>query len=161
MMGSNNHIITNSASALSNVRGTKESCRVHTRAASLPRCRALSHVCMCSFTHTHQHLSAWWDTIREHIHKHTLGDTRGRLFGCQDKEQRFRSGSAKSGQRWDDSLGRSWECWIAHSLSNDCIEWQQTSARPCVNLQGEAAGTLEHCSGFKVRCKHTRTIINI
>lgn len=76
MMGSNNHIITNSASALSDIRGIKESCRVHTRAASLPRCRALSHVRMCSFTHTHQHLSAWWDTIKERVHKHALGDTR-------------------------------------------------------------------------------------
>lgn len=35
MMGSNNHIITSRASALSDVRGIKEACRVHTQAASL------------------------------------------------------------------------------------------------------------------------------
>lgn len=47
MMGSNNHIITSSVRAVSDVRGIKEACRVHTQAASLRLCPTPSHL----FTH--------------------------------------------------------------------------------------------------------------
>lgn len=48
MMGSNNHIITSSVGAVSDVRGIKEARRVHTQAASRRLCRSPSHL----FTHT-------------------------------------------------------------------------------------------------------------
>lgn len=47
MMGSNNHIITSSVWTVSDVRGIKEACRVHTQAASPHLCQSPSH----SFTH--------------------------------------------------------------------------------------------------------------
>lgn len=47
MMGSNNHIITSRVWAVSDVRGIKEACRVHTQAARPRLCRSPSHL----FTH--------------------------------------------------------------------------------------------------------------
>lgn len=46
MMGSNNHIITSSVWAMSDVRGIKEACRVHKQAAKPCLCRSPSHLFM-------------------------------------------------------------------------------------------------------------------
>lgn len=79
MMGSNNHIITNSASDLSDVRGIKEARRVHAQAASLRHCRTLSHMWTCSRTYAQtficlmKHNHTFWKSISTHTHtyRHT------------------------------------------------------------------------------------------
>lgn len=101
MMGSNNHIITNRASALSDVRGIKEACRVHAWAASVTRRRTLSHIWTCS------------STLLSHTHTHTLAVTHECLFKCQDEGSAsvpVLPSQVKGLVIW---LGRAWKCCLA------------------------------------------------
>lgn len=161
MMGSNNHIITNRASALSGVRRIKRACRVHTRAASPWRCGTRSHDDM--LRHIHKYLSAWWNSTVPsvfwksasawtHIAARLAATALLPLVFCQVR-------SEFTGLPWTapESLATH---RIAHSLSNSCIKWHETlRGIMCKSARGgistEAAGMLEVCRLSAGRRKHT------
>lgn len=84
-MGSNNHIITSSARAVSDVRGIKEACRVHTQAASPPLCRSPSHL----FTHVCKERNPRHVKRNRTFYYGTHANTRARIqkAGCSSRRE--------------------------------------------------------------------------
>lgn len=122
MMGSNNHIITNSASALSDVREIKRAHRVHAWASSPTSHRNLSHM---------NKLAQTFIRLMKHNHTFQNGEpphTHNCLFGCQHKRLRFRSTSAKSGQRWHDWVREALRALqqITHWQTSICFQGHKT-----------------------------------
>lgn len=151
-MGSNNHIITNRASALSGVRRIKRACRVHTRAASPWRCETLSHDDMLRhiYTNIYQPGETQPCLLKECICLAAAALLP--LVFCQVRSE-F-SGPPRTAP---ESLTTH---RIAHSLSNSCIKWHETlRGIMCKSARGgistEAAGVPEVCRLSAGRRKHT------
>lgn len=126
MMGSNKHIITSSVWAVSDVRGIKEACRVHTQAASL--CRTVALMCgdrkkppPCG---TQSHLLLW------DVHQHARSDTQS-----QKRTMRLRgSGGVRS-----EVIGSTEE--VLTSIKEQEVRWS-----PCAGWRGGGAKTQDnHC----------------